>query len=473
MRLMHALPLLAALLLSACAGSGPAPHLGITLPEHFAQGVAGAQESAPARPLPDAWWQVFGDPALDALEARALAANQDIAAAVARVSQARAGVQAATGALLPAIDAGASAAREHQSLQTRTGLLVGRLPGYGRDQSLYQASLGASWEIDLFGGLQAQRRASDADLRAALQGVSGVRLSVAADVADAFLQLRSLQAQADLLGQIVVLGRTRQALLQDAVAAGTRPQRAADLAAAELDDEAAQLAPLQAAIDAQRYRLALLCGDVAGSAVACSPPPGAIPAPAYFAAGLPADLLRTRPDLLAAQARLAAADARVGAAVAEYYPKFDLQAALDPQASHAADLFTGPAMAAQGGFGLRWRLFDFGRIDAEVAAAKGRRAEALAEYRAAVLRAAADVETAISLRRQTMAAASRAAAGAAAQGHARDAAQAAFVQGAIDRIDALDAERAALAARQQQAVYAGQAAQASVILIRALGRPPA
>src|SRR5262249_28659964 len=120
-------------------------------------------------------------------------------------------------------------------------------------------------------------------------------------------------------------------------------------------------------------------------------------APGLAETGTPADMIRRRPDLIVAERRLAASSARIGVAIAEYYPKFSLGALLGSATAVASgNLFTGPASQAQAVLGLRWRLFDFGRIDAQVAAAHGQEAEALAAYRLAVLRATEDVENAFS-----------------------------------------------------------------------------
>jgi outer membrane protein TolC len=119
-------------------------------------------------------------------------------------------------------------------------------------------------------------------------------------------------------------------------------------------------------------------------------------APAIADAGGPAELIRLRPDLVIAERRLAASSARIGSAISKYYPKFSLNGLLGTAATTAGDEFHGGANQSLLALGLRWRLFDFGRIDAEIAAARGQNAEELAAYRLAMLRASANVEDAFS-----------------------------------------------------------------------------
>lgn len=155
------------------------------------QPAVAARVAAPAPA--DAWWKGFDDPVLDRLVDRALAQNLDLAQAVARVTQARAGARAATAALLPSASVQASGAKAHSSTQTPTGRLLASTPNFDRDGELYQGDLVAGWELDVFGGARRDREAAVARYKAAQAGVSAARLAVAAQTADTYMLVRGLQ----------------------------------------------------------------------------------------------------------------------------------------------------------------------------------------------------------------------------------------------------------------------------------------
>jgi outer membrane protein TolC len=183
----------------------------------------------------------------------------------------------------------------------------------------------------------------------------------------------------------------------------------------------------------------------------------------------PAGLLRRRPDIAAAERRLVASNARIGAAISDYYPKISITGLLGVESLDTSQIFVSNAVQHQIAGGFRWRLFDFGRIDAEVAQARGRDAEALAAYRATVLRATGQVETAYSDLVQDEAQASALQAQIEQLTHARDQAQQAYTGGVISLIEVLDADRNLLAASDRQALSQAGAARAAVSAFRALG----
>jgi outer membrane protein TolC len=186
--------------------------------------------------------------------------------------------------------------------------------------------------------------------------------------------------------------------------------------------------------------------------------------------GTPAEMIRRRPDLIVAERRLAAANARIGVAMSEYYPKFSLGALLGSATTIASgNLFTGGATQAQGILGLRWRLFDFGRVDAEIAAARGQEAEALAAYRLAVLRATEDVENAFSALVKREAQVRILTQGESSLGRARQNADAAYRGGIVSLIEVLDADSNLLQVRDANAQARTEAARAAIASFRALG----
>lgn len=425
--------------------------------------------AAQFRPADEQWWRGFGDPVLDGVVERALAQNLDLAAAGARIRQARASAQAAGAALLPVLDATADAEADRQSLRSPIGAAARQL-GFSRDYELYQLGAQASWEIDLFGGLSSERQAARAELGAAQADVAAVRLSVVAETVDAYLQMRGLQARLVVAEDQLALRRQLSGLVRQRVEHGLSAERDLHRVVGEEQGVASSLAPLRAGLSAQMNRLDVLMGLQAGASRAQFVRRDPIPrAPDPSGSADPAELMRRRPDVLAAERRLAASNARIGAAVADYYPHLSLGGVLGLVSLGTSHLFTGDAVNASGGADLRWRLFDFGRIDAQVAQARGREAEALAIYRQTALGATEDVETAlvglvqgrqeVSERERQVASLTR----------ARDQARMAFQGGAVSLLDVLDADRALLDASDRLQQARAGAARASVAATRALG----
>jgi outer membrane protein TolC len=183
----------------------------------------------------------------------------------------------------------------------------------------------------------------------------------------------------------------------------------------------------------------------------------------------PLEVLRRRPDVIAAERRLAASNARIGETLAEYYPKISLAGVLGYESSRPSDLFKAATFQPQGIAGLRWRVFDFGKVSAEVMQAKGAKAEALARYQQAVLRAAEEVENAFTSLVQLEAHQQELLAEVTALKRARDASQEAYQGGVIALTDVLDGDRQLLTAQDELAQTRADSARAAVGTFRALG----
>jgi NodT family efflux transporter outer membrane factor (OMF) lipoprotein len=472
---MRAFPLTLAILFagSALAGCavGPDYHRpALAAPAAYMGGVAVASRPQRGVAEADSWWAGFGDPILAELVGKALDQNLDIAQATARVRQARAGLHAADAALLPSGNVSGSAAAARQSQETPTGRIARTVPGFDRDGELYEANLGASWEIDLFGGLRRGQEAARADYQASQAGVAAARLAVAAQTADTYIAIRGLQARIAVAREQV----TTQRRLVDTIGLQYEKGIAAELqlrqAEGALSQVEANVPVLQAGLDAAMNALDVLLGVQPGTYRATLQPVAAIPvAPAIADMGTPADLLRRRPDLIIAERKLAASNARIGVAVSEYFPKFSLSGLIGTATTTAGNVFTGGASQAQGVLGLRWRLFDFARVDAEIASAKGANAEALAAYRLAVLRASQDVEDAFSslLNREAQQVLLTRGEGALARAQASS--LAAYKGGVVSLIEVLDADSRLLATRDARAQAQTEAARAAIASFRALG----
>lgn len=429
---------------------------------------AAASVNAPAQL--DEWWTGFSDPMLVQVVQRALSQNLDLAASIARVQQARAAASGAGAALLPTADLDASASYEKKSTRGTIGSIASTVPGYSRGIHDYSVGPAASWEIDLFGGLRRAADASRAEAQAAEADQAGTRIIVAADAADAYLQIRGYQARLAVAQQQIADDEHLLHLVRDRYDAGAATGREIAQADALLKAARASVPQLTIGLEQQLNRLDVLMGVQPGTYAKELGQPCAIPAvPAVPANNAPTEMLRRRPDIIAAERRLAASSERIGAAVSDYYPKFSLSGALGFESLSPGHLFTGQAFQPAGGGALRWRLFDFGKVDAEVAQAKGSNAEALAVYRQSVLKAAEDVEDSVTVLVQTQLRVNEVQEQVDALVKARDLSEQAYRAGSITLTDVLNADTQLLVARDELDSSRANAARAAVGVYRALG----
>jgi NodT family efflux transporter outer membrane factor (OMF) lipoprotein len=436
---------------------------------HNLDAVSARQTTLPAPSL-DQWWSGFHDPMLVTIVQRALAQNLDLAAAYARVQQARAVASASGAELLPTLDLNASATAQHQSIEGPLGSLARGFPGYTRGQHEYTLGPSASWEIDLFGGLRRGARAATDEVQAAQADHAGTRITVAADAADAYLQIRGYQMRLAVAQDQVDTDAHLLRLVQSRYQAGQADGREVAQAEALLKDARASIPTLRVGLESQLNRLDVLMGVQPGTYAADLALPAGIPSvPAIGGNDQPLDVLRRRPDVIAAERRLAASNERIGAAISDYYPKISLSGALGFDSLNVGHFLSSNAFQATGGGALRWRLFDFGKVDAEVAQAHGANAEALAQYRLAVLKAAEDVEDALNALSETEIQAAELQGEVDSLARARDLSQKAYEAGSIPLTDVLDANRQLLVTRDRLDASRADAARAAVGTFRALG----
>lgn len=478
MRPKHTLATL--LVLSLCAGCAVGPDYAqpkVSLPDRFQGQSAVEQRQAAVHADLETWWARFNDPQLVRFVTLALAQNLDLAQASARVAQAHAGVGSANAALLPSGNVSGQAARAYQSVETPLGQVLRSTPGFDRFGNAYEANLGVSWELDVFGGQQRGQEAALAEYQASQAGAAATRLAVAAQTADIYITMRGLQARLDVARRQV---QTQQALLstiQLLYGKGLVAELQVRQVEGALAQAQASVPVLEVGLDVAMNALDVILGAAPGTHRAQMVEPGHIPtAPQVGATGSPGELLRRRPDLIVAERRLAASSARIGAAVAEYYPKLSLSGLIGSATSvSGGNLFTSGASQASGVLGLRWRLFDFGRINAQIELAKGQEAEMLAAYRLAVLRAAEDVENALSAMVKRDEQAVVLSQGVESLGRARGASFAAYQKGVVSLIEVLQADDKLLQASDARIQAQTESARASVLVFKALGggwQPP-
>lgn len=469
----HTGRLLLALLLSAGLASctvGPDYQ-----PPRTAAPGAWIEPAATTNEPPTDWWRTFNDPELNTLVEGATTANTDLRIAVARLREARAQRGVIAGALYPEVDAAGSYSNSHFS---ENGFLKGLGGGGGppgaivpgQEISLYQAGLDASWEIDIFGGNRRAVQAADADLEATAFDVGDAVVSLVAEVADGYIQLRGLQARLSLAESTANSRRETVETIREQAAAGVAD--ALDLARAESQAAEAdsRIPGLESAVQVAIRRLEVLTGGMPGALDAELSPAAPLPnPPEALAVGIPSELLRRRPDVRAAERRIAASSARVGVATASLFPRFSLTGSFGLQSQELGDLPTGDSRFWAIGPTVRWPVLDFGRVRSNIAVQNARQERAAAAYEGAVLQALSDVEVALvrlareERRLDRLVAASDAASRAAAIADEQ------YRSGVLDYLGLLDAQRtefvAADAVAQSRAAVAGD----TVGLFRALG----
>lgn len=459
--------LLGSLSLFACASqSSPTPT--VELAAAYA-GSALADGGLRAAPLDEAWWRAFNDPVLNRLVDEALLGNLDIEAAAGRLQQAAGVARVATSNSLPSGTVGASASTQRQSLDDPMARIASGFPDYDRTNSLYGLSAAASWELDVFGRLAAARRAAGADQAAAAADVGGARLSVAAEIATAYITARELQARVAIAQSRVETSERLHGLVALRFDEGSASRFERDQADADLSASRATLPLVEAALDATFNRIDLLSGRAPGHAAALLGT-GDIPVALTVAVeDGPAALLVRRPDIVAAERRLAAADARVAEALTAYYPRLTVQGLVGFLSSGLSGLVSDDTLQAAGSAGLSGRLFDFGAARGGVETARGRTREAAAGYRATVLRAAAEAEDGFSRLARGNRHALELSEGQSALTRANDTARTAYELGGLSLKDALDVQRRLLDLEDRAVTARAEASRASVGLFRVLG----
>ncbi|HLL59364.1 MAG TPA: efflux transporter outer membrane subunit [Allosphingosinicella sp.] len=458
--------LLPTLLLAGCSTAQPKTAAMQALPPAFY--TASNAGLAPAE-----WWQRrLLDPALARLVEAALAGSPNLAAAFARVEQARAGLRGSEAERLPALNGSASVtynrtATEQFGFNTGGGASGG--PQIDRERILYRAGLDGSWDADLFGRLRADRRSAAARLDAAGLEAASVRLTLITDVARNFVAARSALAREQVAQQNVRASEETVSVTRSRVKAGLVAGIDEARAQSLLAETASTVAPIQAERSARVAALATLTGlapaDVA-SLVSAGPNQ---PRFGISAASLPSDLLLRRPDIAASLARVAAADAEIASAIASRFPRLTVTATIGLVASSLANFFSGDALGIVAGPGIAGPVLDFGRNRAQVELSRARAAEAVAGYRGTVLRAFGEAEAnlaAVDARKRRLVALQRLVS---ANQDTASIARIQYRRGLTDFLGVLDAERALLRSRDQLIAAEAEAADAELALFRAIG----
>jgi NodT family efflux transporter outer membrane factor (OMF) lipoprotein len=415
--------------------------------------------------LRGAWWSIFQDKDLDALETQIDDGNQDLKAAYARLQQARAATRIARAGLLPTLTAGASATRSRTSVNSPK-FPVGAQP-VGNNFDL-EADL--SYEIDVWGRVRNAVASAKAGAQASAADLATLNLAVRAELATNYFSLRSQDTQQQLLDQTVVdYGRALE-LTQNLFKGGAAALTDVAQAQAQLETARTQAADIRLQRAQTEHAIAVLLGrNPSDFHMAAQPLPGGA-LPPNVDPGLPSALLERRPDVAAAERRTAAANAQIGVARAAYFPIFSLGAAAGFDSTRASNWLTAPSrLWSLGPAAGVLTVFDAGRHRAQAAQAEAAYDEQVADYRNTVLNAYREVEDNLAALRQLQQESVSEAAAVNATATALRQAQYRYKAGLVTYLEVSTAENTALQAQLSSVAIQYRRMSASLLLVKALG----
>ena len=358
-----------------------------TVPGQWAgiEKTPGSEPSQATAGAPDliSWWRQFHDPVLTTLVEEAVRSNFDMKIAEARLRQARASRGVAFGGLLPSVGASGGYQRMHKA-------------GVSGDQNLFQAGLDAVWELDLFGGQRRNLESADAGIVAASEGIRAAQVSLVAEVALSYVQLRGSQQEIDIAQKNLAAQQRTAAITHKQFDVGF----ANGLDVANADSTVAMTEaqiPVYETVERQAiYALSVLLARSPADLLQQLSPRTNLPSmPTQVPVGLPSDLLRRRPDIKVSEAQLHAATAQIGVAVADFFPSFSLTGAFNWNSNLLGTLWNSSSRSFGIGPSINWPIFQGGAIESNVHLQEALRDQAFLSYQKTVLTALQDVENAL------------------------------------------------------------------------------
>lgn len=456
-----------AALFSGCRTVGPdfvAPK--VEAPAAFKHAAAEPASAQPA-PAADTWWKVFGDPALDALAAAALAHNPSLQASVARVEEARARLGLARVDTSVAAAASGTSRLVGESAE-RTLPIPGRPITYRERGDTYRASFDASYELDLWGRVKRSLESAEAQVTASEADLRGVQLVLTSEVAQTYFTWRTLESVAGVLERTLATRRDTIDVLQTRFTAGLAPELDVHRTRVEMATLESEIVDLRRRREQAVNALAILTGK-APAAFTAPAARIALGLPPAIPVGLPSELLRRRPDLAASEALLHARTAEIGVAEAAKFPSIRLTGGGGFESADLGSLLGRPSQFWQFGPSFTVPLLDGGRTQANLAVARARVAAAAADYQQRGLTAFREVEDALVDLREQAAQAEAQARAAESATTVTQLATTRYERGFATYLDVIDAQRSTLQIDRARAELTGARYASTVRLIRALG----
>ena len=443
-----------------CAAIGPdytEPE--IALPDQW-HTETGATQKPDGQALAE-WWKIIDDPMLSNLMHQTSENNLDIQAALSRIREARYQQTQTRSSLFPSLDATGSARKSERS--------GGDKSQNGSSES-FAAGLDAGWELDIFGGNRRAAEAAQADIDARIEDFGDVMVSLLAEVALNYVELRTTQARLAVTIKNINTQQEAWALLNALSQAGRGDELAVAQARYNLESLRAKVPDLNAQIEAAMNRLAVLVGQPAGSLHETLSSVKPIPEVSVeMAVGVPANIIRQRPDIRSAERSLAAQTARTGEAVSEKYPRFTLTGSIGIEALSLENLFSSPTRIWSFGPSLSWPIFNAGAVGSNIKIYEERQEQALIQYKSVVLSAVEEVENALADYAKDHEKLGFLQAAADAAQSAAQLAEYQYTTGITDFSDVLDAQRSLLSFEDQLAEIYGTLLSDFIRLYKALG----
>jgi NodT family efflux transporter outer membrane factor (OMF) lipoprotein len=437
-------------------------------------GLAGNAPGTAAAPVDlGAWWHALKDPELDSLVARAIQGNPEVLMALDRLQAARTYEAGIIGTVLPEAGASIAGGRGTGSDATR-GLASPGLRAGDNSAGLKQINViggfDALWELDVFGKYRREIEAARYDTGAARAARNAVLVSVIADTARAYVELRGLQVRASVLAAAIDVLRESLRIVNIRYERGITNELDVTLATRELATLEAQAAPLAAQVQAAEYTIATLLGVYPEEMVKELAPKAMVPAvPGAVATGLPVDLLRRRPDIQQAERELAGATARIGVATANLFPSIAIAGSIGFQRQQAPGLSTIGQHIYAYGAGAAWPLLDFGQLDAQVEIADLHTRALLVNYKKTIQGAVREVDTNIGLYAAEQLSLGKLETALVASQRAVTLANERYQRGLTDFLNVVDAERQEYDIEEQYTAAQVAAAGEFIELFRSLG----
>ncbi|MGB5439820.1 MAG: efflux transporter outer membrane subunit [Gammaproteobacteria bacterium] len=417
------------------------------------------------------WWKLFNDPVLDALIDTAYRQNLPLQIAGLRIIEARAQLGIARGNRYPQLQQASGAVSAVELSENSPNFS----PATDSEFTAYQAGFDAAWELDFWGRFRRGIEAAEANLSATVADYDNALVSLTAEVARTYVSIRSLEERLALTLANIALQQESLRVARVRFESGATTELDVQQAISNLADTQALLPVLQTALRQANNGLSILLGMLPADLTEILGGPGTIPvAPARVAAGIPADLLRRRPDVQVAEQQAASRSAQVSVAVTDLYPSFSLLGSIGYQSSgtgssSAGDLFDSDSLFFSAGPAFNWNILNYGRIRNNIRVQDARLQQALVNYRNTVLTAYREVEDAMVALVQSQKESGFRAISARAAGRSTEIANIQYRQGSVDFQRVIDAERELVAQQDLWASARGDIALNLIAMYKALG----
>lgn len=411
------------------------------------------------------WWKHFHDPILDQLLAKTIAGNYDLKIATTRIAEARAARATARSDLLPVVNTDANAERQSNRIA------FGSVPfDLAKPFNTFQTGFDASWELDIFGGRRRGVEAANADLQATEATAEDTRISLLAEVARTYIDIRQYQTQLALAQDTITAQEQTAKIAQERFKAGEVAGIDATEAKAQVSQAKSQLPYYQSLLLQAEFSMDLLLGDTPGTTQKLITTSQPIPVgDKVLIVAAPAKVIASRPDVRMAERKLASATAQQGIAVAQFFPDISLTGFLGLLSSDSNTLLQANSKSWDIGGGVVWPILNYGKLSANKHAADAREQEALAIYQKSVLTALSDVERSVSAYTKEEEHRTALEEAAKEDEKAVKVQRARYKEGLSSFIEVLDAERTLYSAQSQTATSRAITAQNLIAVYKSLG----